>query len=121
MVRSEGQVREERADVLGLYRLVDSHQARPLYKQEGGENFIFFSPAGPEWIVGTRVGSQYGWLRNYQGGAGEERWPGGQQVWQYRDTVSGLWREDDITLRVEALPGNGHSQQGSIITDLMVC
>ena len=111
MVRSEGQVREERADVLGLYRLVDSHQTRPLYKQEGGENFIFFSPAGPEWIVGTRVGSQYGWLRN----SGQERWPGGLQAWQYRDTVSGLWREDDITLRVEALPGNGDSQQGSII------
>ena len=106
VLRSEGKVREEQADVLGVYRLVDSHQARPLYKQDGGENFIFFSPAPPSWVVGTVVGSQYGWLRNISARAGEARWPGSlEQGWQYRDSLSATWREDDVTLRIQALPG----------------
>ena len=110
-MRSEGRVGEEQGDVLGLYRLVDSHQERPLYKQDGGENFIFFSPAGPWWVVGTVVGSHYGWLRNCSARASETRWPAGLgSGWQYRDGYSGIWREDDLTLRVEALPGmRGHS------------
>ena len=103
MVRSEGKVREEQGDVLGLYRLVDCHQERPLYKQEGGENFIYYSPGGPCWLVGTVVGSQYAWLRN-SNTRGELRWPAGLG-WQYRDGQSGSWREDDVTLRIEALPG----------------
>ena len=106
VVRSEGRVGEEQADVLGVYRLVDSHQDRPLYKQDGGENFIFFSPAGPWWVVGTTVGSHYGWIRNCSARAAGARWPAGLgSSWQYRDGYSGTWREDDLTLRVEALPG----------------
>ena len=116
MVRSEGRVREEQADVLGLYRLVDSHQERPLYKQDGGENWLFFSPGGAGgaggdcWVVGTSVGSQYGWLRNSLGEQGQARWPAGLGgAWQYRDSFSGTWRGDDTTLRVLALPGKGYS------------
>ena len=42
VVRSEGRVLEDMADVLGVFRLVDSHDERPLYKQDEGENFIYF-------------------------------------------------------------------------------
>ena len=42
VVRSEGLVAAELGDVLGVYRLVDTHQARPLYKQDQGENYIYF-------------------------------------------------------------------------------
>ena len=42
LVRSEGPVSEEMPDVLGVFRLVDSHADRPLYKQDAGENYIYF-------------------------------------------------------------------------------
>ena len=122
MVRSEGKVREEQGDVLGVYRLVDSHQARPLYKQDGGENFIFFSPGGPWWMVGTVVGSQYGWLRNSSSslGPGEARWPADlEEGWQYRDGTSGHWREDDVSLRIQALPGRRLRTQSAGLLSLI--
>ena len=109
MVRSEGQVRQQQSDVLGLYRLGDCHQARPLYKQDGGENFIFFSPAGSGWILGTSLASLYGWLRNFSASL--------EGAWQYRDSLSGSWREDDVTLRGEALSGNSVSRAILVVTD----
>ena len=117
VLKSEGGVAENQGDVLGVYRMVDTYSDRPVYKQDGGENFIFFSPAGPWWVVGTLVGSHYGWLRNNSARAGEARWPGSlEQGWQYRDSLSGTWREDDVTLRIEALPGMGlHRDQTVLI------
>lgn len=41
-MRSEGPASEEMQDVLGVFRLVDSHAERPLYKQDAGENYIYF-------------------------------------------------------------------------------
>ena len=41
-MRSESVVAEEMADILGVYRLVDTHQKRPLYQQDGGENYIYY-------------------------------------------------------------------------------
>ena len=29
-------------DVLGVYRMVDSYDNRPVYKQDGGENYIYY-------------------------------------------------------------------------------
>ena len=29
-------------DVLGVYRMVDSFDNRPVYKQDGGENYIYY-------------------------------------------------------------------------------
>ena len=105
VVRSEGAVAEDQEDVLGVYRLVDSHQDRPLYQQAGGENFLYFSPPA-SWLVGTVAGGQYGWLRNVSHQAATVTWPadlaGG---WQYRDRLTASWREDDLSLRVQPLPG----------------
>ena len=42
MVKSEGAVSEHQGDVLGVYRMVDSYNDRPVYKQEGGENYIYY-------------------------------------------------------------------------------
>ena len=42
MVKSEGAVSEHQSDVLGVYRMVDSYSDRPVYKQEGGENYIYY-------------------------------------------------------------------------------
>ena len=113
VLKSEGIVKKYQADVLGVYRMVDSYNDRPVYKQDGGENFIFFSPggaAGSCWLVGTVVGSQYGWLRNRSEEAELVRWPALLRTgWEFRDGYCGDWRTDDNTLRLQALPGNGVS------------
>ena len=42
VVRSEGCVSEHHISVLGVYRMVDSYNDRPVYKQDGGENYIYY-------------------------------------------------------------------------------
>merc|ERR1711915_1044767 len=46
------------------YTVVDSYNDRPVYKQDGGENYTYYSSASNTWFVGTVVGHQYGWLKN---------------------------------------------------------
>merc|ERR1719334_770298 len=106
VVRSEGPVSDSQGDVLGVYRLVDSYSDRPLYKQDGGENYLYYSSQSRYWMVGTVVGHPYGWLRNLC--------PHGKWVseltsgWEYRSssylTDQTIWMSDDETLRIEALP-----------------
>ena len=42
VLKSEGIVKKHQADVLGVYRMVDSYNDRPVYKQDGGENYIYY-------------------------------------------------------------------------------
>jgi len=42
VLKSEGIVKKHQADVLGVYRMVDSYNERPVYKQDGGENYIYY-------------------------------------------------------------------------------
>jgi len=110
VLKSEGAVREHQADVLGVYRMVDSYNERPVYKQDGGENYIYYSAASSSWLVGTVVGHQYGWLRNGSAHAGARKWiPDLRSGWEYRPLVrtpgelTDTWRTDDGTLRIESL------------------
>merc|ERR1719228_743469 len=56
VLKSEGAVKKHQSDVLGVYRMVDSYNDRPVYKQDGGENYIYYSSASNTWFVGTVVG-----------------------------------------------------------------
>ena len=42
VLKSEGIVKKHQADVLGVYRMVDSYNDRPVYKQDMGENYIYY-------------------------------------------------------------------------------
>jgi hypothetical protein len=64
VLKSEGEIGNNQADILGVYRMADSHCDRPVYKQDGGENYIYYSNISGSWLVGTVVGHQYAWLRN---------------------------------------------------------
>eukprot|EP00092_Neocalanus_flemingeri_P014463 GFUD01015607.1.p1 GENE.GFUD01015607.1~~GFUD01015607.1.p1 ORF type:complete len:1351 (+),score=528.10 GFUD01015607.1:47-4099(+) len=112
VVKSEGAVSEHQSDVLGVYRMVDTYNDRPVYKQEGGENYIYYSSASSSWLVGTVVGHQYGWLRNSSTAASSTRWlPDLSSGWEYRQQdrsskcLEGQesWQTDDGTLRIEAI------------------
>ena len=35
-------VTSHQPQLLGVYRLVDSYSDRPVYKQDGGENYIYY-------------------------------------------------------------------------------
>jgi len=99
--------------------MIDSYNDRPVYKQEGGENYIYYSATSCSWLVGTVIGHQYGWLRNQSDNASKSRWlPDLSSGWEYRplirDTGSvelagspessiSSWQSDDGTLRIEAL------------------
>ena len=73
VLKSEGGVAENQGDVLGVYRMVDSYCERPVYKQDGGENYIYYSSASSSWLVGTVVGHEHAWLRNDSEGAPSTR------------------------------------------------
>merc|ERR1712098_590638 len=111
VVRSEGCASEHHISVLGVYRMVDSYNDRPVYKQDGGENYIYYSSASNTWFVGTVVGHQYGWLKNSSESASSKRWiPDLKTGWEYRPLVrssdsltSNTWLSDDGSLRIESL------------------
>jgi len=111
VLKSEGAVKAHQADVLGVYRMVDSYNDRPVYKQDGGENYIYYSCTSNTWFVGTVVGHQYGWLKNSSEGAAAKRWiPDLRTGWEYRPLVrssdplsSNTWLSDDGSLRIESL------------------
>merc|ERR1719394_1704873 len=111
VIKSEGAVKVHQADVLGVYRMMDSYNDRPVYKQDGGENYIYYSAASNTWFVGTVVGHQYGWLRNGSEAASSNRWiPDLSSGWEYRPLVRSAatighntWLSDDGTLRIESL------------------
>ena len=46
VLKSEGAVKQHQADVLGVYRMVDNYNDRPVYKQDGGENYIYYRLGG---------------------------------------------------------------------------
>merc|ERR1712121_165364 len=50
VIKSEGAVKVHQADVLGVYRMMDSYNDRPVYKQDGGENYIYYSAASNTWL-----------------------------------------------------------------------
>lgn len=107
VLKSDGVVKQHQADVLGVYRMVDSYNDRPVYKQDEGENYIYYSATSSSWLVGTVVGHQHGWLRQQSAG---QRWlPDLTAGWEYRPLLRnnnlGLttWCSDDGTLRIESL------------------
>ena len=42
VLKSSGLVSVHQPQLLGVYRLVDSYNDRPVYKQDMGENYIYY-------------------------------------------------------------------------------
>ncbi len=100
-----------------LRRLLDrqnSHglvSGKPVYKQEGGEHYLYFQRERKAWMVGARVGHRYGWVRNASEAQHDALLPDLPDGWQYQPLArdrggdEARWRADDATLTVEALGG----------------
>ncbi len=116
---------------MGVYRLIGRYDNRPLYKQDGGEHYLYHNKTFGAWMVGPQIGKNYGWLRKQREGRNgsvstsdgssdededriaprllPEDLSGG---WQYQqlggndEDDDGLaWLSDDQTLKVEPLRG----------------
>ena len=74
--------------------------SRPVYKQDGGENYVYYSSGGQCWLVGCLVGHRYSWLRNSSPAAPLCRYPSLlSSGWEVR-TDLGQWtpaQENSIT------------------------
>ena len=64
VLRSTGGAADHQPSCLGVYRLIDSLNDRPVYKQEGGENYLYYNEAKSSWMVGTNVGDSYAWIKH---------------------------------------------------------
>merc|ERR550539_1531198 len=100
LIKSDSEVGHHQPQLLGVYRMVDTYNDRPVYKQDQGENYVYYSSAGQCWLVGCLVGHRYSWLRNSSQAAPLCRYPSLLfSGWQVR-TDTGDWEEveqDSIT------------------------
>ena len=42
LIKSDSEVARHQPQLLGVYRLVDSYNDRPVYKQDMGENYVYY-------------------------------------------------------------------------------
>merc|ERR1711935_148936 len=61
---SEGMARDHQSACLGIYRSSGYLNGRPVYKQDEGENYLYYHKAENSWLVGPHVGNTYAWVRN---------------------------------------------------------
>ena len=62
-MKSEGSAAEHQSACLGVYRSVDWCNHRPVYKQEDGENYLYYNNKLKSWMVASYVGNEYAWMR----------------------------------------------------------
>lgn len=83
---------------MGIYRINGTFKDFPLYKQDGGEHYIYFD--GSAWKIGARIGHSYGWLMSK-----EQTNLDCNLGWEYL-LDNGEWSSKDKTLTVEPIKGN---------------
>ena len=84
------------SQVVGVYRLVDSYNERPVFKQDMGENYIYYSLAGQGWLLGCQVGHSFSLVRNRSKEAPGARWPSLlARGWEVRHRSQGEWMEHE--------------------------
>jgi hypothetical protein len=62
-MKSEGSAADHQSTCLGVYRSVDWVNNRPVYKQEDGENYLYFNKNQKSWMVASYVGNEYAWMK----------------------------------------------------------
>ena len=49
--------------------MVDHHDGRPAYRQDEGDHFLYYNARHQAWMVGSRIGHHYAWIKNSCGGS----------------------------------------------------
>ena len=58
---SEGMASDHQAQCMGVYRSSGYRNGRPVYKQDQGENYLYYH--NQSWLIGPHVDSEYAWIR----------------------------------------------------------
>jgi len=108
VLKSNGPAGFKQPSCMGVYRMIDQYNDKPAYKQDGGEHYMFFNAKLSCWMVGSRVGQNYGWMRNESKNQNDKLIPDMTTGWHYQPlaqegNIEAKWMDDDQTLRVEAL------------------
>ena len=61
---SDGMARNHQSACLGIYRSMGYLNGRPVYKQDEGENYLYYHKDENSWLIGPRIGNNYAWIRN---------------------------------------------------------
>lgn len=61
---SQGDAQKHQSLCLGIYRSIDYHHGRPVYKQDGGQVYLYYMKAEKAWLIGPHIGNNYAWIRN---------------------------------------------------------
>ena len=71
ILSSTGSAAKEQPSCLGIYRNIGDHNNKPLYKQDDGENYLYYQ--NKAWLVGPYLGvisdsqpdriSDYAWMK----------------------------------------------------------
>jgi len=138
VMKSKGAAKRELPTCMGVYRMVDFKHGKPVYKQDGGEHYMYYHRERKAWMVGPKVrkicksiehwlsistgiltflqpGHKYGWVQNRPSDE-DALVPDLRGGWQYQPLAreghyEQSWREDDATLTVEALGGEGERKR----------
>ncbi|TRY69458.1 hypothetical protein TCAL_10191 [Tigriopus californicus] len=114
MVESEGNAAIHQRGCLGTYRVVDLYNNKPVYKQDEGDHFLYYSNEQNAWLIGARVGQERGWVRIKSDG--HELTPLDlKSTWEYTNHLvhsnESEWLEDDHTLTTRGVPDLLHIQE----------
>ena len=63
ILSSTGSAAEHQPSCLGVYRVVGNLNNKPLYKQDDGENYLYYQNETESWLVGPNSGTDYAWIK----------------------------------------------------------
>ena len=64
---SDGAAAEHQPSCLGVYRMAGSSDGKPVYKQDDGQNYLYYKNDTKSWLVGPNFGTNYAWIKNEVG------------------------------------------------------
>ena len=110
VLKSTGAAAEHQIECMGVYRMVDVFNDKPVYRQDVGDHYLYYNGQHNTWMVGSRVGHDFGWIKNSSPEHQKNRLPDLRTGWEYQplaraDHLDSHWNGDDNTLHVEVLRG----------------
>ena len=110
VLKSSGLAADHQHDCLGVYRMVDVYNDKPVYRQDVGDHYLYYNAAHTTWMIGSRIGHDFGWIKNSSPEHEKNRLPDLRTGWEYQplaraDHLDSHWVGDDHTLHVEILRG----------------
>ena len=63
-ITAKGSALQNQSVCFGVYQCMGFLNGHPVYKQDGGQNYIYFYENQGRWLVGPKVDCSYAWIRS---------------------------------------------------------